>query len=364
MESLSKAAATGIALAIIIFFSACMPSTELRDRAIVQGVGLDISGEDYTVTLQIFSPADSQQAGKVGYYIVSGEGGSLAQALDRAQSESGKSLFFGDLELLLISESALPNLYDVLDSFNTNPYVLPTLPVAVVRGSARGMLPHGLELDPTGQIDDRLIEATKQGRLPPATLMDILSAMNTPTRGSVLPLIENTALFSKDFDLEFVGGVMLSDKEVVGHLSPEQIEVVGWLASASVDFVLPYKSDNEDKSLQVSDIDTELSTKFSQDAPHFILRGEIDGHEVSAAGGVVMKSSSPQSTVDVQGVMLNRIEDTLDTCYGAGCDVLRMGERFERDNPSGWNALGGSAGWQEILPRAQWQVEVKLHIRQ
>ncbi len=93
MASLSRAVTIGTAIAIILFFSACLPTTQLRDRAIVQAVGVDMSGEDCTVTLQVFRPTSGDQVGSGGYDIISGSGQGLADALLAAEVEAGNRCF-------------------------------------------------------------------------------------------------------------------------------------------------------------------------------------------------------------------------------------------------------------------------------
>ena len=85
---MKRFAAAALALAVFAL-SGCMPSTEIKDTAIIQSMAIDKDEADYVITLQKFSPNKEagEQKGSSHSELIQGKGSSIAEAMNQIKSE-------------------------------------------------------------------------------------------------------------------------------------------------------------------------------------------------------------------------------------------------------------------------------------
>ena len=81
--------------AAALFLSGCMGNVQLKDRAIVQEVGIDYSDQEYTITLQIYNPEGSSGSGSFDptagtNLVVEATGDTITKAFQNAADQLRK----------------------------------------------------------------------------------------------------------------------------------------------------------------------------------------------------------------------------------------------------------------------------------
>lgn len=97
-------------MAVVLLFAVllcgCMQSVELKERGIVQAIGVDYDDGFYTVTLQIFNPQSTGQtsfdASKLNNKVIQVQGSSISDALRRATLQNGRKMFLGNNKIIVI----------------------------------------------------------------------------------------------------------------------------------------------------------------------------------------------------------------------------------------------------------------------
>lgn len=107
------------AMAASVLLSACGPITEVQRRVVVHAVGIDEHPGGYEVSYQIFSGGDGSSGGPVDasestVVTLLAQGRSLYETEESLRLQTGKEVFLGDTELIVISEDLED---EPLDSF-------------------------------------------------------------------------------------------------------------------------------------------------------------------------------------------------------------------------------------------------------
>lgn len=193
-----------IALAVfgvitLITLTGCADATELGNRAIIQAAAVDHDGK-YRVTAMLFSSSgssgDNIDASQENVIRVSGEGETLAEAIDDISLVDGKRIYMSETKLLILgsgfeeanADSALKSLYlDLRCSLN--------MPVCCVGSGELAEDIAALQFTEGITSADKplsLIEnANEMGISPKTTLLDLL-ADSAGGKTSLLPMLTIT----------------------------------------------------------------------------------------------------------------------------------------------------------------------------
>ena len=83
-------------IAVALFLCSCGSSMEVRERAFVQGAGIELSDGEWSIAVRIF-----EDDGTAVYF---GSGNDFQEALDDSENSQGKDFFIGHIELLLLDK--------------------------------------------------------------------------------------------------------------------------------------------------------------------------------------------------------------------------------------------------------------------
>lgn len=99
-------------LAVIAIFvlSGYSHIIEIQDRLLCHALGIDVSGDEYEVTVQAFKPSGAGSdtpvdITKSNIEIVTGKGKTVSQALQDCENKRGKDIFLGHLQLISLGKS-------------------------------------------------------------------------------------------------------------------------------------------------------------------------------------------------------------------------------------------------------------------
>ena len=190
-----------ICFAIIaaLLLTGCHDNTELGSRALIQALAIDYDGK-YHVSAMLFSSSgsggDTIDASQENVIRVTGEGMTLAGAIDEISLVDGKRIYMSETKLLILGSGfekasaldAVRTLYfDMRCSLN--------MPVCCVESGARAEDIGSLQFTEGITAADKplsLIEnANRMGISPKTTLLDLL-ADSADERSSLLPMLTIT----------------------------------------------------------------------------------------------------------------------------------------------------------------------------
>lgn len=213
----------GMALLLCGMLCGCMNSLRLKDRAIVQALGIDRSEGGYQLTLQYFVPTSSgegdSRTNRNG--LLSASGDTLSEAIENASRSYGREVFFGSNKVIVLGQSvAEMDAHDPIDYLNTHHQLHPSMILLLAEGEAADIV--GDEKSDAAEIEKLAETALHSHRMTGGTLLDAVTQMKT---GSLeLPILRQG---EEGFLLEGAG--LLDGEKLVDELTPSEVEGVLWL---------------------------------------------------------------------------------------------------------------------------------------
>ena len=111
-------------LIFVLFFTGCGNYRELNDMAVVTGVSIDKKGDEFEVGFLIANSPKVQTSSKEGEAqttVYSAKGKTIFEAASHIDYKSPKKLYFGHINVVIISESVGKNgFFDISDYFLRN----------------------------------------------------------------------------------------------------------------------------------------------------------------------------------------------------------------------------------------------------
>lgn len=184
-----------IAFLGLIYYSAGSPM-EVADRVMVHAIGIDPAEDGYRVTLQVFSPAGGGSETAIdpsqpNVSLVKGEGGSVAEAIHDCESRLGGHVFIGQNRIILFGRNTdLSMDKELFGYFLGSSEAYLNTECAAAEDTAEKLL--ALPLPSSGIASDKFVtminSERERGCTLNCTLMQLLEAMETPHKCTVMPL--------------------------------------------------------------------------------------------------------------------------------------------------------------------------------
>ncbi|MBP0963460.1 MAG: Ger(x)C family spore germination protein [Oscillospiraceae bacterium] len=358
---MKKLIVAGVCLVLSLLCCGCFPTTQLEERAIVQAAAVDHTESGYAVTLQVFAPLESGEnsGGSNAYLLLEGSGQTLTQAFEAA-AQKGKEIYLGSCHTLVVGGNALRQLKGILDYFNSRPQTRATMQVACTGGEAAALLKNSeVTPSPAADIEQLLLLAQKEKRLPHSRLMDILSALEDPTCHAVLPLLNSAEEQAAPPLLS--GGLFYRDGTVDLTLSAEELVPLNWLEKGRGNLLLELEDDSAVVLLEA--FKPQIAVSLEGSKPQISLKLRAKGRVSEYEGGSPdhleqaelerLQQAAAQQMADQLNTLMQRL------CQ-SGCDPLRLGDRLKRSHPDQWATAAQS--WPQLLWQAQWKAQVDCRL--
>ena len=182
-------------MAVVLLFAVllcgCMQSVELKERGIVQAIGVDYDDGFYTVTLQIFNPQSTGQtsfdASKLNNKVIQVQGSSISDALRRATLQNGRKMFLGNNKIIVIGrETAEGGISRVLDYFDSDHETRPGTVVLVADGRADEIVSAQINqgIVPANAIEMVVDQSLEDGSAVKSTLMQMSRALESDPKAA------------------------------------------------------------------------------------------------------------------------------------------------------------------------------------
>lgn len=132
MQKVAKIAFILLTVAMLfLLFSNDFGLVDIHKASIVVAVGVDVTESGYEVTAQAAVPTPAQGEGSAAYTQVTGEGVTVAEAVDDINAKTGFYPKLAFCNLVILGENCKDSrLFTVLDYFYRNDYVPLTAPSA------------------------------------------------------------------------------------------------------------------------------------------------------------------------------------------------------------------------------------------
>ena len=97
-----------LVLFVMLFCNGCWDKKEFNQLAIAQTIAVDYEEEQYRLTVQLVMPAASdEEISGDSMWLISGEGDSVAEALEQISRSAPRELYLAHLDIVLLGEGLL-----------------------------------------------------------------------------------------------------------------------------------------------------------------------------------------------------------------------------------------------------------------
>lgn len=216
-------------LPIIIFITCGCSYTELNDLAIASAIGIDYENNEFILTAQVLDVQNNDSGlTKQSALIYESKGKTLSQATNNMYTRYPKNIYFGHLELGIISKNAVNKKLDnIFDYFIRSPEARTSGFVLVSEDKlAKDILNPKNEKEgnfPTEDIKSVLMDATeKNGTINQITLEEFLINYMKPGIVPVVPLINIEEKGNKSSSTIIKGLIPIYHKKLFKDLTENQ----------------------------------------------------------------------------------------------------------------------------------------------
>ena len=333
----------GLALSVGLLFCLCgCNTTPLKEKLIVQGIGVDVAQEDFLVTVQVYSPSADNTASSESQ-LFSAQGKTVFEALRLIDENVGKYSYYSDADVIVFSVDALKRgLWKNLEFFIRSSEIGSNVPLAATEGKAADLFL--MEKEGNNMPSQVLANALHYGKSDISAisgeLMTVGATLLTKQGDVSLPVVKLNQKENKSY-LLLDGVLMFQGDTPCGHLGQEDLWAYNWLNGYFDDrgFVLPYEGVTY--SLIIRKCKPTFTATLRQGAPHISVKLELTCD--------LMESDSPtgMDEISLQGLeqaVQKRVEQlTLATLQKVVCenksDVFRLERVLKQQQPAFFKTL-------------------------
>ncbi len=362
---------------VIYCFSLCgceKLSTELSDMMIIQGIGIDRSGDGFKVTVEILNNLQSGSANGEGNspnktYIFSSYGKTVNEAVNNITLKSGNTPLYAHNRVTIIGENAAKeDISDTLDFFGRDYDSKPSMLICVVKNKeATDIISHEILKDTVKSevIENILTVSSLHSFSPDVNLADAENRISDETSSLALPSLEVQEKNGKtEYKLNGCA-VFGNDKKLVSYLGKESTEGLLFLddkvkkGEFSVDI-----SNGNTASFFIVSSKTKYSVKTENGLPVFTvkIKTSLDLNELT---GMYKKAIDKKILGELKKYAEKEIERKINKCFKDlkmyGCDAARFGKRLSLLDTSYYNKV--KENWNDIFIKSKIVPEIEVTVR-
>lgn len=359
----------GVFLSLFLF-SGCNV-TQLHERMIVQGIGVDYAQGSYVVTMQVFDAVSAGQGSEGGsdeVQILTAQGDSVLNAFTSITRQAGhEPLYSQNLVLILGEEVAKEGLENVLDFFIRYYEARPDVNIFVARGLAADILnseSDGKRILAT-QIED-LSQANGLYSVPSSsTVMHVAAALESETASPNIAVLKKGKIGDNDV-ISADGTALFRDGRMVGYLDHDQTHGMMLMIGETGGGTEVVEVEGVGRvTFSLGQNNSEITTTIENGLPVFTITVQTDANIYEIDRSIREKLTGDSFRL-MNEALKQRLEqecrDALQTCIMENqSDIFQFGKRILQTNPAYYREhVEGQ--WDTLMTKAQYHVQVEVSI--
>ncbi len=361
-------------LAFYTFNSEEIYKKDIRNRLVIQGIGIDIlRDEKYSVTIQAIdtnaqSATSSDGASQPPLKVYKTQGDTIYSALKAVTEDEGKIPLYSQNRIIILGKSVTEeNMADVIDFFVRDVENSSSVYIAAARNSAGEILTakNGQEYISAGSIETGISSYEYDARIFNMQLFDLINRYNSGTKDFALPLlslVEN----EDEKTVEITGTALFNNTRYREKITKEETVFLNMLYNRVNNTALAYDfSDGKKVSLNIVDADTKRKVSIKEGKPYFNIKIKLQADVCEVSGGVsVMMERKEIDEIRIGGekYIKNNTEKMLYTLYEKyNSDAVGLARLLYRDEQDFYKKA--QKNLDSVLQNSNYEVEVSLKIR-
>ena len=351
-------------LSILICFSfvGCGQSTPLKDKLIVEGIGVDVEGQEFSVTVQVYSPSSGE--GSPGEsQMFQEKGKTVGEALAQIDKNLGKTSFYADTKVIVLSYEALKRgLWNVLDVFIRSSEMGSNVCVVATKEKPSHLF--SIEKEGNNMPAKVLANGLRYGRNDSAPvsgeLMRIVQGLMDESVTVSIPMVKTVEKKGKKYPL-FEGVLCFWGDTPVFELDETMKWTYHWMNNYDDKRSFLVKQEEETTGLLLHDSKVSIDAKIQNQLPHFEISLTVVGEVAETAGP---NRLTEQGLIDLKKKTQKQMQEMMQTALQSvvnqkGCDVFRLGKTLRKQQSEYYKSL---SSWHDTMKKSTYLVQVDLEL--
>lgn len=365
----------------VLALSGCVANADVRLRLVVHAIGVDIEDDGaYCLSYQVFTPKKSSSkkdepvdATSGNVMTVAAYGRTIYEAQKNLEFQTGKEVFTGDVELIVLGESFIgKDISKVLSYFWNNADIYMGVNTAFAKGAARDVV--GAELEQGTAATELLTEminaSAAEGDSVQARLIDVCNRLNEKSGCLMIPALtvkkadnskgaENTNIY--DTATGVFDNILVVRGTPAEYLSREQTKGICFTAGGVKATSLELDSEGKRASVSIEKIKTRRKVKINERGYPVI--------DLKISGGItVLDNPENIGEEELRQAAQREIIRLCSLAYEAaiknhGADVFEIGKLLRQRERKYYDNIGDSSeDFSRIVMNTEFGIEVKLKL--
>jgi spore germination protein KC len=361
-------------LAFYTFNSEEIYKKDIRNRLVIQGIGIDIENDGkYSVTIQAIdtnaqSATSSDGASQPPLKTYKTEGNTIYTALKSVTETEGKIPLYSQNRIIILGKSITEeNMSDVIDFFVRDVENSSSVYIAAAEKTANEILEakNGDEYISAKSIETGISSCEYDARIFRLQLYDLINRYNSGTKDFAMPLL-SLKEEKGEKSVEISGTALFNSTKYREKISKDETVFLNILYDRLNNTALSYDYNNNKKvSLNIVDSKTTRKVKIKNSQPVFNIKVKIQADISEISGGV----SSAMKNNDIEKISLagenyieREAENLISSLYedynsdsvGFARLIYIFYKNFYKENEKNLDS---------VLQNSNYEVEVNLEIR-
>lgn len=253
-----------VVITMVVIYSFVAPKQiELKDRAIVQAIGIDYIENKYSLTVLYYSPStaggeESAQTNSAALKTIYSQGESLQAAFSNISSKTGKVNYYGHNNAIIIGQNAAQLVLDNVVSYISGNFdLIANIDMLIAQKStANSILTAKIEenIMPTQALQLVVKNAKQSGIIPNVKMIDVLSSYVNIDDDTVIPNITIQKETDQTFSYDVSGCTVYRSKDYAGVLSKDDVIGINLLKGQIESFTITLKSDKLNTDIKLYNV--------------------------------------------------------------------------------------------------------------
>ena len=359
-----------IIVVLLLLFSlcGCMESRELKERTIIEAVGIDKKDEQYNLIFQQYQPDAGQgkegSAGSGKSKPVQSQGRSISEAIDRVTHYNGNEVFLGNSTYIVLGEEMARNgILQELHYFNGENEISPSTTLVIADGSAEELISAQAESQGNSSVlRDILEQGQKNGVIGKSTMMNVMKRLVEEGTSPYLPVI---SVEKKGEDSIFkISGMAVFDREKLVDVIPiDEAKGILWVNDEIERALLVVEQEELGIfSAEVQNSKTRIKTEVIEGIPNFYINIECSAQLLEVISERKSGSLDQKQQKLAEHLLSEAIREETESAVRRcllrdHCDVFRFCDHLKNAEPEYWSQI--KEQWKEQM--ADCQVRVQVH---
>lgn len=344
--------------------------SDIGNRVVLQGIGVDYEEGQYILTIQVFNLSQASPSGVETSQNVTTlyttRGRTVSEAVNGIRQFVGKSPMFSHNRVLIVSEAAAETgISNILDYFIRDYSTRPSIDFAVTRGKAADILnaDFGDATIPAEEIARMLESQSKKSRV---QVMNIVNRYMEPGIDATAPCLETVKDEPKEgTGVRVSGAAILRDDKICGYLDSMQSQMTlllnGSIKNNNLDLPIP---EFGNVSLYFVSCDADYDVGLNGDQPYADVKvfTRFDISEIQNGPQMLEEEEIEKIRQAIQKYLEESCSQVLNVLMREyQSDVFGFGRMMMLEEPDYFKSV--SDNWNDILPEMPVSVSMDVEIR-